>query len=318
LGLLSSIKRLLVQPTPLPTASIPLIQSDFEFKFLPDPQRASLNSKPLPANQNLLKFLVAGHTYGKPGNDEFHPSPNLVNNIALLKRMDLDFVVFLGDMVWKPIEEDFILAEQLILDQFNVPVFNAVGNHDVTNREIYQNRYGDTVFAFRYKRQLFIFLDTTLKYYDLTPEQYTFINKVLKEESIGVDGIHIFMHHVLFLEDDEVMSKQLLKPNEGDGQAVGFLDFVRSELVNLSKEIPIIIYSGDVGAFDGGNLSPFYKKFTEGNIRFLATGLGGNPFDSVLLLEAIQDGGFSIQPFSLTDKIIGDIEDYSFQDWLLK
>jgi hypothetical protein len=317
-GILSDIKGFLLQPSPQPTEQKPELQPDFVLEFLDDPQAAAMNSRPLPDNKNHLKFLVAGHVYGKPGDEEFHPAPTLLTNIALLRNIDPDFVVFLGDTVWRPSQENFDLLQELILDQFDVPIFNAVGNHDVIKRDNYQSRYGKTIYAFRYKDQLFFILDTTLKYYDLTEDQYSFLTKTIQEQFPGLKAIHIFMHHLLFLEENEVTGKQLLKPNEGDGRSQDFWDFLQSEIIPVSRSLPVYIYAGDVGAFQGSNLSPFYKKLPDNDVYFLATGLGNNASDSILIVDSSGEGPLNIQPFSLTGLEMDAIENYSFQEWSKK
>ena len=316
-GIISDLKGMLLQPqTPSPTEMSPGIQANFAFEFLDDPQYTSMNSRPLIDNGNPLKFLVAGHVYGKPGDEEYHPAVTLLNNISLLRDSNPDFFILLGDTVWNPSEKSFNELDLLILDQFAIPIFNAVGNHDVTKRDLYQNRYGNTVYAFRFKNQLFFILDTTLQYYEVTTEQYTFIVETIQEQAVGLEAIHLFMHHVLFLEGDEIIGKQLLKPNEGDGRSQFFWSFVLTTLVPESKSVPIYIYAGDVGAFQGSNLSPLYKQLVDENIFFLATGLGNNLTDSVLFVEDDGGGHLTIQPFSLTGKEMNTIENYSFQYWL--
>ncbi|MCD6425033.1 MAG: metallophosphoesterase [Anaerolineales bacterium] len=315
-GLLSKLKMVLI-PTPQPTASATQIPPDFTFEFLVDPLPASMNSLPLPTNNSPLRFLIAGHVYGKPGDEEFHPALTFLTNIALINKTMPDFVVLLGDTVWSPSEENFNDLDLLVLNQFEVPVFNAVGNHDVTsNRDLYQSRYGSTVFAFRYKDQLFFILDTNIKYYELTNDQYAFVTDTIQEQSPNLKAIHLFMHHLLFLEEGEIVGKQLLKPNEGDGRSVEFLAFLETELMPISKSIPVTLYAGDVGAFQGGNLSPLYKKFPDHNIVFLATGLGSNPYDSILMAEYIEDGSLDIQPLSLTGREMNAIDTYTFDYWL--
>ena len=81
-----------------------------------------MNSRTLNDNDDFLKFLVLGHIYGKPGDDEYHPSAPLVRNISLLKMQDPDFVILLGDTVWKPSEKNYNDLDLLILDPFEVPV----------------------------------------------------------------------------------------------------------------------------------------------------------------------------------------------------
>ncbi len=315
IGLLTSIKQLFIT-APQPTIPATAIQPNFDFNFLDDPLPASMNSISLENNNLPLRFLVAGHIYGKPGDEEFHPALTLLSNIALLKEIEPDFVVFLGDTIWKPSEDNFDDLEMFIIDQMNIPVFNAVGNHDVTNRDLYQDRYGRSVYAFKFKNQLFFILDTTLKYYDLTPNQYSFVSNTIKEQSPNLEAVHIFMHHVLFLNEDEIHGKQLLKPNEGDGTSPDFLAYLKTNLIPLSKTTPIYIYAGDVGAFQGGNLSPLFKRVQNENIYLLATGLGNNPNDSILIVEANDSGDLNIYPLSLDGKEMNVIDSYNMEYWI--
>jgi len=320
-GYLSKLKALLVpQPTQSIAEPTPEIEPDFEFLFLDNPGSAAMNSASLDNNEASLKFLVSGHIYGKPGDDEFHPSLSLLRNISLLRLENPDLVVFLGDTVWKPSNESFDVLDLLILDQFEVPVFNAVGNHDVTKRDLYQSRYGNTVYAFTYKGHLFFILDTTLDYYDLNADQLSFVKTTIENQIqiSEIKGINIFMHHVLFLDEGEVSGKQLLKPNEGNGISTSFHDFLQSTIYPISQSLPVYIYAGDVGAFSKGNLSPLYKKSADHNVTFVATGLGNHEFDSILLVKEDLNHQLVISPYSLTGKKMKPIEYYDFQYWLSK
>ena len=304
--------------TPIPTSIV--TDLGFSYKHLEDPSLASMNSIPLVDNNQPIKFLVAGHVYGKPGEEEFHPAATLINNVALLRNLNPDFVVFLGDTVWKPKGDNFDTLDLLLLEPLQVPIFNAVGNHDVTKRDIYQERYGDTVFAFIFKNQLFFILDTTLQYYDLNPDQLIFVQSTIENQMKASDlsAIHLFMHHLLFLDEEEVYGKQHLKPNEGDGVSESFQDFLKSTLYQVSDSIPIFIYAGDVGAFKPGNLSPLYKQDPGHNITFLASGLGNHQNDSILIVEEDNDNYLVITPLSLTGNESKPIESYDFEYWLSK
>jgi hypothetical protein len=154
-----------------------------------------------------------------------------------------------------------------------------------------------------------------LKYYDLTPDQYTFVLDTIQEQSPNLKAIHLFMHHLLFLEEEEIVSKQILKPNEGDGRSVEFWTFLETELIPISRSIPLTLYAGDVGAFQSGNLSPLYKKIPDNNIVFLATGLGNNQYDSILIAEYTEDGSLDIQPLSLTGREMDAIDTYTMDYW---
>jgi hypothetical protein len=279
-----------------------------------------MNDKRLETNDQPVKFLVTGHIYGRPGQDNFHPAMTLISNLALLREQDLDLFFFLGDTVWQSTDENFDDLETLLLDRVDVPIFNAVGNHDVLKREIYTERYGNTVYAFEYKNHIFIVLDTTLQYYDLIADEIVFVERVLEraEQSGNIKHIHILMHHVLFLEDDEIIGKQVIKPNEGDGFSETFHQLLADVIYPASELIPISIYAGDVGAFESGNLAPFYKRSESYNVQFFATGLGNNDTDSVLVVEETPTGEIFVTPFSLTGKAMHSIETYDFEYWLKK
>jgi hypothetical protein len=316
-GFYAKFKALLVEPPPPPPPPAE-VSIDFNLLLLEDPVTAALNGQKLPDNQTPLSFLVAGHTYGRPGDNNPHPAQSLVSNLAELTELEPDFFILLGDIVWKPSAANFDQVEDLVLDQFNVPVFNAVGNHDVTKRDLYNSRYGNTIFAFQHKQQLFIILDTTLKYAELTSDQYDFILKLIQDHGDNIQAVHIFMHHVLFLDQDQIHDKSLLKPNEGDGSSIEFLTFIEDEIIPISEIMPVYIYAGDVGAIQGGNLSPLYIKHPDQPIFFLATGLGDYPEDSVIFVEGLENGQMLFTPIPLGGQSMDSIENYSFSNWLKK
>jgi hypothetical protein len=123
---------------------------------------------------------------------------------------------------------------------------------------------------------------------------------------------------MLFLEEDQILGKGSLKPNEGNGYSPEFRDFLEKWLIPLSRSFPIFIYAGDVGAFEQGNLSPLYEKIPGEDIFFLATGLGNNDHDSILYVVADDNGFPQIKPISLTGKDLNAIEYYSFDYWFTR
>ena len=328
-GLFSSVKKsilvLISHPTPtglpkITATQIPEITPSFSFEFVDDPSIAAMNDEVLIDDNESLNFLVAGHIYGKPGEDDFHPAMTFLTNLALFRESGFDMFFFLGDTVWKPTDENFDLLDSFLLNQVDIPIFNAVGNHDVYRRDTYEKRYGETVYAFEFKDNYFIVLDTTLKYYDISESQIVFVKDMIErsKRSGNVKNIHILMHHLLFLEDTEILGKQVIKPNEGNGMSDTFRNFLDDVIYPASEIIPIYIYAGDVGAFESGNLSPLYKKSERHDVHFLATGIGNTDKDSVLIVEETLNGKIVITPFSLKGKEMQPIEEYDFDYWLKK
>ena len=157
----------------------------------------SLNEKPLIDSEKPLKFLIAGHIYGNPNeNDVNKPATTLLTNVQLINQMNLDMVVLLGDIVKESTEENFDYFNKYFLDFMQVPVFNAVGNHDVGNRILYKNKFGETTFSFIYKEQLFIFVDTNVELFSLDENQLTYVqNEIIKAINDNkVKSIHLFAH----------------------------------------------------------------------------------------------------------------------------
>ena len=107
----------------------------------------------LPVNaQNdslLYSFFVAGHTYGQPGvnNIGFHP-PFKQRFSYIQSKPEIKFGVLTGDIVSPfPIAQDW---DEIDIDiaSLGLPIYFAVGNHDMENRPLFEYRYGDTYFDF--------------------------------------------------------------------------------------------------------------------------------------------------------------------------
>lgn len=277
----------------------------------------SLNDKALIDSEKPLKFFVAGHIYGNPNVKEvYHPATTLLTNVQLMNQFNLDMVVLLGDIVKESTEENFDLFTNNFLDFVQVPVFNAVGNHDVGNRDLYIKKYGETTFSFIYKEHLFIFLDTNLELFSLDENQLNYIqNEIIKEiDEKKVKSIHLFAHHVFFFENSNYSSpSSYYQTNESYSINKKVQEFIQDTLIPFSLQTPVFIYTGDVGAWCG-NLSPYYKKYDESNVIAIATGIGNCEDDSVLVVEEINNE-ITLKVFSLGQKEMMPIDYYNDDYW---
>jgi len=276
----------------------------------------SLNNALLQDSEKPLKFVVAGHIYGNPYEEDlFHPATTLMTNVQLINEFDLDMVVLLGDIVKESTEENLNHFSQNFLSYFSVPVFNAVGNHDVENRDLYIEKFGETNFSFTFKENLFIFLDTNIELFSLTDNQLDFIENTITDPLIrkNVKSIHIFAHHVFYFKTPSDTLSPFYRSNVNYSMEKKVEDFILNKLVPLSLETPVFIYTGDVGAWCG-NLSPYYEKFKGSNVITVATGIGNCEEDSVLIVEEINDK-ITIEVFSLVGKEMWPIESYNDEYW---
>jgi len=72
-------------------------------------------------------------------------------------------MTLLGDIVPGGTDTNFQdLEGSMVFDQA-YPIFNAVSNHDVENRQLYEDRYGPAYFYFPYHSAYFIIFDAELE-----------------------------------------------------------------------------------------------------------------------------------------------------------
>lgn len=279
-------------------------------------QYLSMNEMPLSQNEKPISFVVAGHIYGSHEEDDIHPAITLLTQLQVINKMNLDMALLLGDVVPHANPNEFDRFERFFLKYLTFPAYNAVGNHDVEDRDLYWSRYGETVFAFTYKEHLFIFLDTTRSYCSLTVDQFDYIKEHVSQtiKTSPLKGIHLLMHHVLFLDAATLTQQTMSMPNETCPPVEVFNEFMWDYLVPLSKQVPVYMYAGDVGAWNG-NLTPYYEKLPDSNVTCLATGLGHSQMDSVIIARE-RDGELHFEVFSLTGKDTLPIDTYTYSYWI--
>ena len=139
-------------------------------------------------------FFVAGHPYyGKGDLGIFPPFFNEFSKIN--NRDEISFGVFVGDIVktpsvyaWDRVDED--------LDSLDVEVHFAVGNHDMKDRNLYEQRYGITYYDFTYQNDLFIILDPNIDNWNISGEQLFYLKDLLHQKNLWVDNIYVFFHQL--------------------------------------------------------------------------------------------------------------------------
>jgi hypothetical protein len=289
---------------------------------LPFPQDAlaySLNHKTLSStNQTEFTFLVTGHIYGSHAEDASRPAKNLLDQLPALSEAQPAMFVSLGDIVINSSADDFDQLEKNFFSRLNYPVFNTVGNHDVEDRALYEERFGKTIAGFRYGPAYFIFLDTQQEMCRINGEQenqlVNTVNRAVKDSQVR--NIFIFMHNVIFVEDD--ILKKSKNPAVAPNEWICYHNNNYQELRDLiflpaARVKPVYLFAGDVGAWNG-NLSPFYQKDTEADLTLVAAGIGDTPLD-VVLSVAVNQEKVTFEVKSLTGLEFGPLEKYNLAFW---
>ena len=261
-------------------------------------------------------FFIAGHTYGAPGinNEGVHPA--FKDKFEFIKNDKyVDFGVFTGDIVpigtvknWDEIDAD--------IDSLDLPIYFAVGNHDVKDRKLYESRYGKTYYSFVDHSDLIIILDPNIDGWNVSGEQLQFLEDVLNKEADDVNNIFVFFHQLLWWENNNIFKKVSLNSHAGRADTVNFWSEVEPLFNNLIN--PTYLFAGDVGAFSTGSEFMFHQY---DNITLVASGMGGGIRDNIVIVDVHENSTVSFRLIALNGpniNALGDLEDYILPslDWL--
>lgn len=263
-------------------------------------------------------FFVAGHVYGAPESHSVFPSASFLANIDMLNHDQARFFILLGD--------NYRIAESSYIENFKVsicsnveiPMFNAVGNHDVTDRGLYETHFGRTYFDFKHGSELFIILDSELDDGKIVGEQLDYLKNVLNctIESEEVKNVFIFSHKLIWCVDDADMRivYEHLNSRHGYANSDNFKSVVMPEIVRLSQTKKIFMVSGDIGV--SWSLPLFYHKDEKYDITYIACGLGDTEKDAVIKVDIKSGGNVTFTPISLTGEKLEKMNHYGISYWM--
>ena len=254
-------------------------------------------------------FFIAGHTYGTPGVDNIGVHPPFKNKFDLIKNDErINFGVFTGDIVpngsaqnWNEIDSD--------VTDLGLPVYFAAGNHDITDRVLFESRYGQTYYSFVHQSDLFIVLDPNLDEWNISDNQLQFLENALNSEAQNVNNIFVFFHQVFWWEPDNIYQNVTLNSLAGRADTINFWNEIEPLFNGLPK--PVHMFAGDVGAFNTGS-EFMYHQYE--NITLIASGMGGNVRDNFIIIDVHEDASVSYRLIALNApdiSALGDLEDYT-------
>lgn len=257
-----------------------------------------------------FSFIVSGHFHGASSNQSTFPAATLLANIDTLNSLKPLFIVSLGDLFLDVNDAYIEHYQKSFFNKLNVPLYNAVGNHDLSNGNLYEKIYGDTYYKFSVNGNLFIVLNTEMNDGSIKGPQMEFFNEALKDNS-QFRNIFIFSHRPVWAENNE-RYKKLFPGNTRT--AIGSNNFdseIKPLLSKLSQARNVFWMSGSLG---GGPASFFYDKDPETKITFMQTAIRDLPRDAVLQVN-VNRGNVSFRGVSLTGQQLENIESYGLDYW---
>ena len=269
----------------------------------------SLSFLQVKAQKESYSFFIAGHTSGKPGVDNQGIHPPLKDKFEYIQsRPEIKFGIFTGDIVkpnpdsidWDHVDND--------IELLGLPVYFAVGNHDMENRPLFESRYGSTYYSFKYNNDLFIVLDPNLDGWSIKDDQLAFLKSTVQEQCTSSDHIFVFIHQLLWKNNTNIY--QFINPNSYAGlqRPINFWTEIIPIFHQLDNQVTFC--SGDLGACSYSS-DFMYDAFD--NITFIASGMGEGPGDNFIILNIAEDKSISYDLICLNEENIncfGDLIDY--------
>ncbi len=253
-------------------------------------------------------FFVAGHTYGKPGVDNVGLHPPFKAKFSYIRnRNEIELGFLTGDIVKRGSVEDWDEVDADI-ESLGIPVWFAAGNHDMSDRELFESRYGNTYHYFTLHDDLFIILDPNLDHWNISGDQLDFLLTTLINHASSSDNIYVFFHQMLWWTKDNIYKDLRGNSNEGRAQQINFWTDIEPLFHNLDNEV--YMFAGDIGA---GNWTPDVVYDHYDNISFIASGMGEGPGDNFVVVNTHTDKSVSYDLICLNDSNInclGKLTDY--------
>ena len=250
-------------------------------------------------------FVVSGHFYGSKSNETHLPCNTILAEIDDLNLSDHSMLICLGDL-FKDVKNDIPFYEKALFSKLTLPLFNTVGNHDLTG-DIYQEHYGVTDYSFQLGNDLHLFIDTEKNDGDLDEDQLQLIREG-KDVSQAYDNVFIYTHRTVWKDSYEQMDG-LFMDNTQSLLATNFQEDVLPLLKELSGRSEVYWMSGSLGSAPA---SFFHDEFD--GIHFMATSIRGWKRDALLIVE-VQDGIVHLSGQSLTGEDLLAIEKYDADFW---
>lgn len=275
-------------------------------------QVSPFNQEKINGDTNSYSFIVSGHFHGSSKNTSGLPANTLLANLDLLNETSNMMIVSLGDL-FLDVSKDPKFYEKYFFSNLKTPLFNAVGNHDLTDN-IYQDKYGSTYFYFFVGNDLHFFLDTEENDSDIDGEQLNQLKKALKEAQLKKSpNIFIYGHRTIWSRNHPKM-KDLFRDNT---QSVtgnnNFRDDVLPLLEEVGKTSDIYLFAGSLGPAPA---SFFYYKEENQNIHYICSAIRALNRDAVLRIHRDEKGALEMETISLTGENVEALEYYDLKTYL--
>lgn len=265
-----------------------------------------------PFNQYTVKtdsmgayaFIVSGHFHGSSYNQSGFPANTLLANLDWINASDSKMLVCLGDL-FMDVGNDIPNYEKALFSKLDLPLINAVGNHDLSG-DVYQQHFGETYFSFELGNDIHFVIDTEINDGDLNEDQLSMLRKALDKE---FENVFIYAHRTIWKDAYEEMDG-LFKDNTQSLTGNNFEDQVLPILKEISEQSEVYWFSGSLGSAPA---SFFYHETKE--VTYIATAIRSLPRDAMLIVNVDVNGEVVFETKTLTKEPVEPLESYTIEYW---
>ncbi|MFK8037212.1 MAG: hypothetical protein AB8B74_02895 [Crocinitomicaceae bacterium] len=253
-------------------------------------------------------FFVSGHFHGSGANRTGYPTNTLLANLDQLNNSESEFLVCLGDL-FLDVSNDIPFFEASLFSQLKIPLFNTVGNHDLT-KDIYQKKYGETNFSFRIGKDLHLFFDTETDNGSFNSDQLNTLKTCVAQINKGqVKKVFIYCHRTIWVKHYSSLNG-LFSDNTQSVLGNNFSSEVHPLLQEIAELTPVYWFSGSLG---DAPASFFYHE--DNDITYIATAIRGLKRDAWLKVSVKEEELPSFKTISLTGQTMFNLKDYDVEFW---
>ncbi len=278
----------------------------------------NLDAQPVsPFNQRSVQvdstgdysFIISGHFYGDGTNKSGYPANTLLANLDWINESDACMLICLGDL-FMDITNDMPKYEVSLFDKLDIPLFNAVGNHDLTG-SVYQENYGATFFKFQIGNDLHVILDTELDNGDLEGDQLKMLAEIeLQCKSEKINNVFFYAHRTIW-KDSYSELEGLFQDNTQSITGVNYKSEVLPIVSTIASKTNVFWFAGSLG---DAPASFFYFKDEQNKITYIATAIRALLRDAVLVAN-VKNGLVSFTTHSFTNQTLEPLEHYDAAFW---
>ena len=272
------------------------------------PKSAFNDLKPRIDSTGSYSFWVSGHFYGGSSNTSGYPVNTLLGNIDMLNASKASMLISLGDL-FKDVRNDIPFYEKSLFNRLELPLYNAVGNHDLSG-DVYQKNFGETFYYFQIEQDLHLILDTEIEDGDIEDEQLEMLKRVVDKSKNGmVENIFVYAHRTIWKDAYDEL-ENLFEDNTQSMMGNNYKNEVLPLVQEMSQNAKVWWFAGSLGN------APFsFLHFNpEKNITYIATAIRGLPRDAMLKVTS-NSGKVSFETVSLTGQDLEALEYYSVEKW---